>query len=74
MHWVKGLKAKKMGLFKNSSSTSGYHYPEIGNNFENISAKTKKNLNFFWGIAEGPRYYIDSCKKPDIKNLMLVSL
>ena len=46
-----------MGLFKNSFSTSGYRYPTVGNNFANISAKTKKFSNKFWGISQGPRYY-----------------
>ena len=46
-----------MGLFKNSFSTSWYHYPEVRNNFANISAKTKMFSKNCWCTAQGTRYF-----------------
>ena len=63
------MKAKKWGHLRIIFLTSGYYYPEVGNIFANISAKTK-----YFGVLHRGLGTIDSCKKPDIKNLMLVSL
>ena len=48
---------KKWGHLRIIFWTSGYRYPEVGNIFRNISAKTKYFSKIFWGIAQGPRYY-----------------
>ena len=48
---------KKWGHLKTIFATFGYRYPEVGNIFANISAKTKYFSKIFWGIAQGPRYY-----------------
>ena len=64
---------KKNSSFFLQNSTSGYRDPEVGSIFANISAKTKYFSKIFWGFDRGLGT-IDSCKKPDIENLMVVSL
>ena len=54
---VYDLKTKKWGHPMTIFATSRYSYPEVGNIFTNISAKTKYFSKIFWGIAQGPRYY-----------------
>jgi len=52
------IRRQKWGHPKIIFLTSGYCYPEVGNIFANISAKTKYLSKIFWGIAQGPRYIL----------------
>ena len=61
---------KRWGHLRTFFATYGYRYPEVVNIFANISVKTK----IFWGVDLGTRFYELIRKKPDLENLMLVSL
>jgi len=61
-----------MGSSRYHFSIFGYCYPEFENIFMNISVKTKIFSKIFLGVDLGPRYY-PFMKKPELKNLMLLS-
>jgi len=64
---VYGLKAKKWG---------NLCYPEVVNIFVNISANSKIFSKIFWDVDLGPCYLLSIYeeKKPDLENLMQLSL